>query len=128
MNIKRLWKLQKQSFRNGTTWCLNVLLICQLFYASCWSWRTKDVRKNIIWMVIHFTIPCLHWIVMIWCCCITQVYLLGVGVRGEEVYELDNFPVIISETLCLIVLNKVQEMDMKIFIILRFGPFPAINF
>lgn len=48
--------------------------------------------------------------------------------RGEEVYELDKFPVIISETLCLIVLNKVQEMDMKIFIILRFGPFPAINF
>lgn len=51
------------------------------------------------------------------------VELLGVGVRGEEV----RFPVSISQTLYLIVLTKVQEIDMKIFLILRFGLFPAIN-
>lgn len=41
--------------------------------------------------------------------------------------DLIRFPVSISQTLYLIVLTKVQEIDMKIFFILRFGLFPAIN-
>lgn len=41
--------------------------------------------------------------------------------------DLIRFPVSISQTLYLIVLTKVQENDMKIFLILRFGLFPAIN-
>lgn len=40
--------------------------------------------------------------------------------------DLIRFPVSISQTLYLIVLTKVQEI-MKIFLILRFGLFPAIN-
>lgn len=57
------------------------------------------------------------------------VKLLGVGVRGEEVYGLDKVSCIYfpNTLLTVIVLTKVQEIDMKIFLILRFGLFPAIN-
>lgn len=57
------------------------------------------------------------------------VKLLGVGVRGEVVYGLDKVSCIYfpNTLLTVIVLTKVQEIDMKIFLILRFGLFPAIN-
>lgn len=57
------------------------------------------------------------------------VKLLGVGVRGEEIYGLDKVSCIYfpNTLLTVIVLTKVQEIDMKIFLILRFGLFPAIN-